>query len=88
MTTSMIYHAAARGISIERVESHLEGDLDLRGFLGLSDEVSPGYGAIRAHFKVKSDADAEELKSLFKYSPVCDTVCRPVQVEQQVEIIS
>src|SRR5262249_56364182 len=35
VTTSMVYHAAARGISIDQVESLLEGNLDLRGFLGL-----------------------------------------------------
>ena len=37
LTTTMAYHAAARGIAIEAIESRLEGDLDLRGFLGLSD---------------------------------------------------
>ena len=34
VTTSMVYHAAARGIAIERVETSLEGDLDLQGFSG------------------------------------------------------
>jgi hypothetical protein len=39
VTTSMIYHAAARGIAVEQVESSLEGDLDLRGLLGLASNV-------------------------------------------------
>ena len=43
LTTSLVYHAAAKGIRIDAVESRLEGDLDLRGFLGMSDEVRNGY---------------------------------------------
>ena len=38
LTTSLVYHASARGISIESVESTLEGEIDLHGFLGLSEE--------------------------------------------------
>lgn len=87
MTTSLVYHAAARGIHIERVESSFEGELDLRGFLGLSEDVPPGYRNIRASFRVKADATAQELEALFRYSPVCDTVCRPVQVEKQVRML-
>ena len=88
LTTTVVYHAAVRGIHIERMESRLEGDLDLQGLLGLSDNVRPGFQTIRAHFKVKADATAEELKDLLKYSVVCDTVCHPVHVEQEVEMIS
>ena len=85
MTTSMVYHAAARGITIESVESMLEGDLDLRGFLGLDENVRPGYENIRAVFEVKADATAEQLEELFKFSPVCDSVCHPVSVDAKIE---
>lgn len=61
LTTSLVYHAAARGIRIESVESTLEGDLDLQGFLGLSDQVRRGYKDIRVNFVVKSDAGPEQL---------------------------
>ena len=80
LTTSMVYHAAAQGIKIDSVESRLEGDLDLRGFLGLSKEVRPGYQNLRAHFTVKSDAPAEKLRELTKHSPVFDIVSNPVPV--------
>jgi hypothetical protein len=43
LTTSMVYHAAARGIHIEEVESSLEGDIDLHGFLELDKNVRNGY---------------------------------------------
>jgi uncharacterized OsmC-like protein len=81
LTTSMVYHAAARGIKIDSVESRLEGDLDLRGFLGLSKEVRPGYQNLRVHFTVKSDAPADQLRELTKFSPVYDIVSNPVPVD-------
>ena len=87
MTTAMVYHAAARGITIESVESRLEGDLDLRGFLGLEENVRPGYENIRVTFKVKADATAEQLEELFKFSPVHNSVCQPVNVEAKVEMV-
>ena len=89
LTTSLVYHAATRGISIEEVESHLEGDLDLRGFLGLSEEVRTGYENIRVSFKIKADATDEQLKELVqvaqKRSPVFDTVSRPVPVSVELK---
>jgi uncharacterized OsmC-like protein len=85
LTTSLVYHAAARGITIDEVESELEGDIDLQGLLGLSDKVRKGYQNIRVNFKVKSDAPAETLQELCKFSPVYDIVSNPVPVSLQVE---
>lgn len=85
MTTSLVYHAAARGITLESVESKLEGDLDLQGFLGLSDKVRRGYRDIRVKFTVKSDATAEELQELTKFSPVHDIVTNQVPVSISVQ---
>lgn len=85
LTTSLVYHAAARGIQIESIESSLEGDLDLQGFLGLSEQVRRGYKQIRASFTIKSDASAEQLEALTKFSPVYDIVSNPVQVSIQIE---
>jgi len=85
LTTTMVYHAAARGIQIESVESELEGDLDLQGFLGLDENVRNGYENIRITFKVKSDASPEQLAALAKFSPVFDIVSNPVPVDVKVE---
>ena len=82
----MVYHAAVRGIKLEEVESELEGDLDLRGFFGISDEVRPGYEEIRVNFKVKTDAEnLEALKELIKLSPVYDVVSSGTRVNVQIE---
>ncbi|MFO7478273.1 MAG: OsmC family protein [Methyloceanibacter sp.] len=85
LTTTMVYHAAARGIAITTVNSELEGDLDLRGFLGLSDEVRKGYHHVRVKLRVQSDAPAEQLAELAKFSPVYDIVSNSLPVEVTVE---
>jgi hypothetical protein len=82
----MVYHAAVRGIKLDKVESELEGDLDLRGFLALSDEVRPGYQEIRVNFKVKTNLeDMETLRELIKLSPVYDVVSSGTRVIVRVE---
>ena len=84
LTTTMVYHAAARGIRIDSIKSHLEGDLDLRGFLNLSSNVRPGYENIRVNFTVKSDASPEQLLELTKFSVVRDIISNPVPVSVSV----
>ncbi len=87
LTTALIYHAAAQGIRIDEVESILEGDLDIRGFLGLSDKVRNGYNNIRVTFQIKSDAPQEKLDELVNLaqsrSPVFDIVSNPVTIDVQ-----
>jgi uncharacterized OsmC-like protein len=89
LTTSLVYHAAAQGIEIEEVESQFEGDLDLRGFLGLSDRVRNGYENIRVTFKITADAPEEKLQELCqlaqKRSPVFDIVSNPVPISVRLE---
>lgn len=85
LTTTMVFHAASRGIEIESVESSLEGDIDIQGFLGLSNEVPRGYRAIRVKLRVKSDASADKLAELSKFSPVYNTISQPTPVEVVVE---
>ncbi len=89
LTTSMVYHAAARGIRLQEVESRLEGDLDLRGFLGLSEDVRNGYQGIRVTFRVKADASEAEIEELARLaqarSPVFDIVSNPVPVQVRAE---
>ena len=83
LTGTIVYHAAARGIVLESLESTVEGDVDLQGFLGLDETVRPGFQQIRIAFKATGDFDDEqlaELSRLTSYSPVRDTVSNPVPV--------
>ena len=56
--------AAARGVQLTEVESQIEGDIDLRGILGLSDDVRNGYSRLRVHFRVSGDASPEKLQAI------------------------
>lgn len=85
LTTSLVYHAAARGIRVKRVESRLEGDLDLRGFLGMSPDIRNGYEGIKVIMRVDADATEEQIQELVRLaqqrSPVFDIVTNSVPVE-------
>ncbi len=87
LTTTMVYHAAARGIAVDAIDTALEGDLDLRGFLGLDPAVRPGFGAIRVRMRVAAAADADTLRTLSHHSPVYDIVSRSVPVEVTVDMV-
>lgn len=60
--------ASARGITLHEVESTVEGDINLLGILGISDEVRNGYEGIRISFKIKGDAPEEKLRQLVEQS--------------------
>lgn len=81
VTTSMVAHAAVRGIHIEELESEIEGDIDLRGFLGLADDVPRGFTDIRIDFRVKADVgNVERLRRLAEFSPVFNTITQGANV--------
>ena len=85
LTGAMVYHAAAHGINIEGAESSINGGMDLQGFLGLNAEVRKGFDGIKFTLKVKSDATAEQLENLAKFSPVFDMITNPTPVSIEIE---
>ncbi len=86
VTTSMVAHAAVRGINIDEVHSEIEGDIDLRGFLGLDDSVPKGFTNIRVKFSVKADVDdLNKLKELCAFSPVYNTLTNGVPVDIDIQ---
>lgn len=72
-------------IEVRSLDFELEGQMDLRGFLGLSDDVRPGYSDIRLRYTVDCNADDETVDDLCAYvqrtSPVMDILRNPVNVE-------
>lgn len=85
LTGAMVYHAAARGIEIEELESTVEGDIDVRGFLGLDENVRNGYQNIRVNFKVKSKGSESDLRECALFSPVYDVVTNGTKVDLSIE---
>jgi uncharacterized OsmC-like protein len=82
--------AAARGIDLRGVTATVEGDIDLRGILGLDEGVRNGYEAIRVVFHVDGDADPEKLAALIQQSrarsAVFDVVTNGVPVSIDVAV--
>jgi uncharacterized OsmC-like protein len=81
--------AAAMGIDAHRIEVTAEGDLDLRGTLGLDREVTAGFQAIRLRFDVDAAAaTAEQLDGLIerteRYCTVLQTLRRPPAVDARI----
>jgi uncharacterized OsmC-like protein len=85
MTTTLAYHAAARGLNIDEISSEFEGDIDLQGLLDIDPNVRSGYREIRVKFKVKGDADEATIQELVRKSPVYDTLANPVKIKIEVE---
>jgi len=81
LTTSLVYHAAVRGIEIEAVESSYEGDMDVRGLFGLAKDVRKGFSKVAVNMRVKSEASIEELTELAMFSPVHDIISNSLPVE-------
>ena len=84
LTTAIAYVAAARGVHLTEVESTLEGDMDVQGTLGLSDDYRNGFEQIRVSFRVTGDAPEEKLREVVaraqRRSAVFDMVTNGVPV--------
>ncbi|MFL5239715.1 MAG: OsmC family protein [Rhizomicrobium sp.] len=80
--------AAARGVKLKRVKSTIEGNIDLRGILGLSDQVRNGYRRVTARFEIEGDAPPETLAAIVEQSrarsAVFDVLTRGVPVSVEV----
>lgn len=64
MSVGYVANAAAMGIKIDSLEIKTEGELDLRGFLGLDPSVKAGYEEIRYTVFIKTNAPHEEVEKL------------------------
>jgi uncharacterized OsmC-like protein len=90
-SVGFVYNAAARGYDLEELTYEVEGDLDLRNFVGIAEGPRPGFTEIRvkAHAR-SSNATPEQLDELCRYvqdtSPVRDIIANPVPVTTSIEV--
>jgi uncharacterized OsmC-like protein len=87
LTCQMV--ATAMGLEVRSVNVTADGDLDLRGTLGLDREVGAGFDAIRLRFEVDApEATDEQLESLFqkteRYCTVLQTLTIPPPIESEL----
>jgi uncharacterized OsmC-like protein len=89
LTTSLVAHGSAKGFRINGVKSRYEGDIDLRGFLGISKDVPVGYQEIRVYFTVDADITDEQKEELVRmaqeHSPVFNTITKSAPVSVRLE---
>jgi uncharacterized OsmC-like protein len=82
--------AAARGVTLRSVSSQVEGDIDLRGVLGISKDVRNGYERIRIGFDIDGDAPAEKLREVVSQSiarsAVFDVLTNGVPIDVNVNV--
>lgn len=79
LTQTIVAHATSRRIKLDSINVGVEGDIDLRGFLGLSSDIRPGAQQFRVTIKIESDtASKEQINGLYeigkKFSPAFDTL--------------
>jgi uncharacterized OsmC-like protein len=85
------YNAAALGYELEELTYDIEGDLDLRNFVGIEEGPRPGFTAIRVHGRARAkNATKEQLDELCRYvqktSPVGDVITHPVPIEVSLSV--
>jgi uncharacterized OsmC-like protein len=90
ITVGYVAGAALKGITLESLEIRTRGELDLRGFLGLSDTVAPGYEAIDYEVRIKGDGSAEDFEEIhanvIKTSPNYFNVSRPIKLNAKLSV--
>jgi uncharacterized OsmC-like protein len=87
--SAIVMNAAARDIHLDKLEFDFEGDIDVRGFTGVSEDVRKGLQQIRLNVKISGDAPDSKLQELVKlgqeFSPVFDIVSNPVPITVHAE---
>jgi uncharacterized OsmC-like protein len=90
ITVGYVAGAALKGITLDSLEIKTRGELDLRGFLGLSDEVPPGYESIAYDVTIRGDGTpaqfAEIHETVMKTSPNYFNISRPIRVEGTLNV--
>lgn len=89
--TVIAMRAAARGVTLSRLEVSVDSESDDRGLLGVDDGVPPGPLGVRVTVRAASeDADDETIREIVKWgldhAPVEDAVLRSIPVEHDIQI--
>ncbi|MEX2200561.1 MAG: OsmC family protein [Dongiaceae bacterium] len=83
--------AAIRGIRLDSVEIETQGELDLRGFLGIDPDVKPGYDRLRYTVRIKGDGTAEQFREIhetvIKTSPNYFNIAKPVAIDADLVVV-
>ena len=85
MTVGYVAQCAVRGITLENLQIETDGDIDLRGFLGIDPAVPPGYEQLNYTVRIKGNGTKEQFaeihEAVMATSPNFHNVSRPVDLK-------
>jgi uncharacterized OsmC-like protein len=88
LTAGIAAVAQNREIQLKSVEATLEGDMDVRGILGIDSDVRNGFSGIKVTYNIDADASPDDVKALVaqsqKRSAVYDIITNPTNVKVEV----
>jgi uncharacterized OsmC-like protein len=89
LTAGIAAIAQHRGIQLRSVSATLEGDMDVRGILGVDSDVRNGFSGIKVTYDIDADASPAEIRALVaqsqKRSAVYDIITNPTNVTVEVK---
>ena len=90
ITVGYVAGASLQGITLESLEIRTRGELDLRGFLGLSEAVPAGYEEIEYDVLIKGNGTPEQFaaihETVLKTSPNYFNISRPIRVNATLKV--
>jgi uncharacterized OsmC-like protein len=90
MTVGYVAGASLHGITLESLAIETTGQLDLRGFLGLSDDVPPGYEQIDYVVRIAGNGTREQFdeihRTVMQTSPNYFNLARPIRMNGTLQV--
>ena len=90
MTVGYVAQCSVRGIRLEQLAIETEGEIDLRGFLGLDPAVPQGYDGLRYTVRIKGDGTPQQFAEIhdtvMATSPNFYNLSRPVRLKSKLVV--
>jgi uncharacterized OsmC-like protein len=88
LTAGVAAVAQARKVQLRSVSATLEAGMDIRGILGVDEDVRNGFDGIKVTYKIDADASPDDIKAIVaqsqKRSAVYDIITNPTNVAVEV----
>jgi uncharacterized OsmC-like protein len=90
MVVGYVALASLQGVELESVEIESAGEIDLRGFLGISAEAKPGYDQIHYTVRVKGNGTPEQFEQIHRTvmatSPNRFNIASPIRLTSELVV--
>ena len=88
LTAGVAAVAQNREIQLRKVKATVEGQMDVRGILGMDTDIRNGFSNIRVNYDIDADASPEDIRALVaqsqKRSAVYDIITNPTNITVNV----